>query len=109
MTNIIKGSFGGKPKAPEPGPYAKKPEPAPSQEGPVLKDADGNVIPLTPDQHKALGLVLSGKSFILIAITPTSDGADFHTAVHGDHTDLRNAHGELPGVIDRAFGRAGVI
>ena len=98
MTKIIQGAFG-----------PKKAEPAPPQEGPVLKDADGNVVPLTADQHKAIGLVLSGKSFIMIAITPTAGGADFHTAVHGDHTDLRNAHDALPGVIDRAYGRAGVL
>lgn len=63
---------------------------------------------LTEDQRKAVQVVLSGMSFVLIGIKPTDRGADFFTSVHGDPSELRNAQGHLDGVIARAFDRRGI-
>lgn len=63
---------------------------------------------LSEDQRKALQVVLSGMTFVLVGIKPTDRGADFFTSVHGDATDLRNACDHLPGVIERAFDRKGI-
>jgi hypothetical protein len=45
---------------------------------------------------------------IVIGIRPTPTGGDFFTEVIGDPTDLRNALGALPGVIERAYARKGI-
>jgi hypothetical protein len=66
--------------------------------------ADG----LTDDQRKAMQVILSGMSFILVGIKPTDRGADFFTAVHGEAHDLRNAQPHLDGVIARAYARKGL-
>lgn len=71
---------------------------------PEVPGADG----LTDDQRKAIQLVASGLSFVMVALKSTDRGADFFTAVHGDATDLRNAQGHLDGVIARAFDRKGI-
>ncbi|MBA3710518.1 MAG: hypothetical protein H0W83_17065 [Planctomycetes bacterium] len=62
---------------------------------------------LNEDQRKALGIVLSGMSFVLVGIKPTDRGADFFTVVTGDATDLRNAQPHLAGTIDKAYARRG--
>lgn len=81
-------------------PKAAPPEaPAAAQPGP-----DG----LTDEQRKAAQIVLSGMPFVVVGIKPTDRGADFFTAVHGDHTDLRNALPHLAGVIERACSRKGI-
>jgi hypothetical protein len=63
---------------------------------------------LDEDQKKAIGLILTGATFVFIAIRPTDNGADFLTALHGDPTDLRNAQSHLPDVIERLYGRKGI-
>lgn len=63
---------------------------------------------LSEDQRKALQVVLSGMTFVMVGIKPTERGADFFTAIHGDATELRNACDHLPGVIERAFDRKGI-
>ena len=63
---------------------------------------------LNEDQRKALQVVLSGMTFVLVGIKPTERGADFFTSVHGDSSELRNACDHLPGVIERAFDRKGI-
>ncbi len=63
---------------------------------------------LTEEQRKAVQIILGGMPFVLVGIKPTDRGADFFTAVHGDHTDLRNAQDHLGGVIARAFSRKGI-
>lgn len=63
---------------------------------------------LTEDQRKAMQIVLSGMSFIVIGIKPSGGGADFFTAVQGDPAELRNAQDHLSGVIERAFSRKGL-
>lgn len=63
---------------------------------------------LTEDQRKAVQLVLSGMSFVLVALKPSDRGADFYTALHGDSTDLRNAQPHLAGVIERLYARKGL-
>ena len=63
---------------------------------------------LTDDQAKAIALVLHGKAFVMVAISPTQRGADFHTALHGDPADLRNARPHLGDVIDRLYTRKGI-
>jgi hypothetical protein len=68
-------------------------------------DPDG----LSEDQRKALGIVAEGMAFVCIGIRPTERGADFFTAVHGDAGDLRNACDHLPGVIERALARKGIV
>lgn len=86
-----------------PGP-AKTPPPAAKPEAEAT-GLDG----LTEEQRKAAQIVLSGMPFVVIGLKSTDKGADFFTAVHGDHTDLRNALPHLNGVIERAFGRKGII
>ena len=63
---------------------------------------------LNEDQRKALQVVLSGMTFVLVGIKPTDRGADFFTSVHGEPSELRNACDHLPGVIERAFDRKGI-
>ena len=63
---------------------------------------------MSEDQQKALGLIMSGASFVLVALKPTEDGCDFFTALHGDAADLRNAQPHLAGVIDRLYARRGL-
>lgn len=86
-----------------PGP-AKPAKPAESAPAAAPVGADG----LTDDQRKAIQLILSGMSFVLVAIKPTDKGADFYTALHGDHAELRNAQEHLPGVIARLYDRKGL-
>lgn len=80
----------------------------------VVEDAkplpsDGRpAIPLNEDQQKAAGIIASGMTFICIGIKPTTSGADFFTALHGDADDLRNAEQELPAVIARLYARKGI-
>ena len=81
------------------------PQPAekPSDRKPVLP------MDLNEDQQKAVGIILSGQTFICIGIDqPASGGADFFTACHGDESFLRNAEGSLPDVIHRLFVRKGI-
>jgi len=63
---------------------------------------------LKPDQAKAIALVLGGYNFILVAVEPTQQGADFFTALHGDHADMRNALPHLDDVIRRLYLRKGI-
>lgn len=91
--------FPGKAKA------ASKPaEPAAAAGDAPAVGADG----LTDDQRKAIQLVLSGMSFVMVAIKPSDKGADFYTALHGEPADLRNAQPHLGGVIDRLYERKGL-
>lgn len=64
---------------------------------------------LSKDQDKAISLILSGQTFILISMKPTDTGSDFFTAMHGDNTELRNAEEHLPGVIRRLYERKGIV
>jgi hypothetical protein len=87
-----------------PGAAGNKPAP-PAAEPATPAGLDG----LSDDQRKAIQVVLGGMSFVLVGIKPTDRGADFFTAVHGEPGDLRNAYDHLPGVIERAYGRKGLI
>lgn len=73
---------------------------------PVLRLVDGTHA--SADQRKAVNMILSGMTFICIGIEPAKTGADFFTALHGDHDDLRNAEQHLPEVIGRLYNRKGV-
>lgn len=95
--------FPGAGKRPEAAKPAAKSDKAEQPDKPVV-GADG----LTDEQRKAMQIVLSGMSFVLVGIKPTGGGADFFTAVSGDPTELRNAQDHLGGVIDRAFARKGI-
>jgi hypothetical protein len=99
--NVIKfpGAKGQRPPSPpESSQTAPVPEGRPRQQQ----------VKASEDQAKAIQMILSGLPFVFIAIRPTGDGADFYTALHGDPTDLRNAHEHLPGVIDRLYERKGL-
>ena len=88
-----------------PGSGTRAPVPEPAEEAiPDGLELSG----LTPEQRKAVGIVLSGMPFVLVGIKPTTSGADFFTSLGGDDADLRNAHGHLAAVIDRAFTRRGL-
>jgi hypothetical protein len=63
---------------------------------------------LSEDQRKAMQIVLSGMGFVLVGLKPTTSGADFFTAVHGEAADLRNASDHFAGVIERALTRKGI-
>ena len=64
---------------------------------------------LSPDQEKALQIIMSGMSFVCLGIKPTESGADFFTAVDGDAGELSDAQPHLDGVIERAMRRKGLI
>ena len=85
-------------------PSPKTPEPGPGSQVAGAAGPDG----LTEDQRKAMQIVLSGMSFVVIGIKPSGGGADFFTAVQGDPAELRNAQDHLSGVIERAFSRKGL-
>ena len=95
-------------------PAAKATKPAAEQPVNVPVDqaqldaAQAMLSQLSPDQQKAMQIIMSGTTFVLVGIKPTDRGADFFTAVHGDDTDLRNAQPHLDGVIERAFARKGI-
>lgn len=76
---------------------------------PTDKPSDQKPVNLTAQQQKAIGCIMSGMPFVFIGIKPTDNGADFFTALHGDHTDLRNAQDHLPGVIQNLYVREGVL
>ena len=86
---------------------AKKPPAVSPVAAPVAPEVgpDG----MTEHQRKAMQCILSGMTFVFVGIKPTQTGADFYTAVHGDHGDLRNSLDHLSGVIERAYHRAGVL
>jgi hypothetical protein len=98
-------------------PGAKRPEPPRETEKPDLSAlppeqramAEQLLGGMSADQLKAMQLIGSGLPFVLVAIKPTDNGADFFTALHGDHGDLRNAFDHLPAVIERLFQRKGVL
>jgi hypothetical protein len=87
-----------------PGPGRTPPSASATPDAPPVVGPDG----LNEDQRKAIQLVMSGMTFVLIGLKPSDKGADFFTALHGDHGDLRNAHPHLGGVIDRLYARKGV-
>ena len=121
---IIQGHFGPQ-RTTEPGPYAKPTagNPAPGDprqpspptlrghKGPESFGAGMLVNPeavLSEAQHKAIGLILAGKPFVFIALSPTNTGCDFYRAVHGEKTDLQNAAPHLHAQLDKALTGAGV-
>jgi len=63
---------------------------------------------LSADQEKAVQLVLSGKSFVCVAIEPTGTGADFFTAIDGLAQELGDAKPHLGGVVERALDKRGI-
>lgn len=93
-------SPGGEPEAPPvPPAVLAKPDPAHPEEVTLL---------LTARQQKAVQIIASGMAFVIVGIKPDTTGASFHTSLHGDHTDLRNAEDHLPAVIGRLYEREGV-
>jgi hypothetical protein len=76
-----------------------KPDPAHPEEVTLL---------LTARQQKAVQIIASGMAFVIVGIKPDATGASFHTSLHGDHTDLRNAKDHLLEVIARLYEREGV-
>lgn len=78
----------------------------------------------TPDQEKAMNLILSGQPFILVSCLPTKEsfdgkhvpcksedatGCDFFTCLDGEKETLLSAKEELPSVIDRLYKKRGLI
>jgi hypothetical protein len=86
---------------------AAKPADAAAKAEPTAPEIPG-LEGLSPDQRKAIGIVLSGMPYVVVGIKPTQSGADFFTAVGGDATDLRNAAPHLSGVIERALSKRGI-
>lgn len=79
---------------------------------------------LTPEQEKAVALILSGYAFVFIAVRPTKEqadgsyvqcpqaeatGSDFLTCISGDKDTLMGAKDALPGVIDRLYAKRGLL
>lgn len=97
---IIRGNFGVKPNAP-------------IDANTRIDETNGKTVAagpgtLSPDQEKAIRLIMSGMSFIFIGLKPVETGADFYAALHGDATDLRNAKDHLLEVIARLYTRKGI-
>lgn len=122
MTKIIQGQFGpkkplagnpnpGDPKQPDPPTFQGVDPAKPGSDrsvGSLVDVTTGKPVTLTPDQDKVFRHLLAGTTFVFIAIKPTDSGADFYTALHGDHGDLRNAQDELPAVIARLYAKKGI-
>lgn len=99
------------------GTYKAKPQPKVEQ----IETAQGAVqvhstVNLNSEQLKAISLIITGSTFVLVAINPTMTegeteptGADFHTALHGDKDTLRDAGPHLPDVIARLLTRYGIF
>lgn len=83
-------------------------KPVVAQPAEAAKNAEIGADGLTEDQRKAIQVILSGMTFVLVGIKPTERGADFFTSVHGDAGELRNAQDHLDGVIARAFSKKGI-
>lgn len=81
---------------------------APAAATPVPPPGPIDPTALSPDQQKALGVILSGMAFVCVGIKPTASGADFFTALHGEPADLRNAQPHLERVIGNAYTRKGL-
>jgi hypothetical protein len=89
-------------------PGANRKGPPATAKGKAKDPANVDPEVLSEDQRKAMQLVLSGMSFVMVGIKPTPSGADFFTAVHGNSDELSAAQDHLPGVIERAFSRKGL-
>jgi hypothetical protein len=100
MSNIIQGNFGAKPNDP-----IDANTRIDETDGKTVREGNGY---MSPDQEKAIKLIMSGVTFVFIGIKPAPTGADFYTALHGDATDLRNAQDHLPDVIDRLYTKKGI-
>lgn len=99
------GGTARKPAAPQAAPVpVEVPEMTPEH----LAQAQALLGNLSPDQQKALQVVMSGMPFVCVGIKPTPSGADFFTALHGEPADLRNAQSHLASVIERAYARKGI-
>ena len=124
MTNVIQGTFG--PKRPAGLPTGDKRTPESQKKaaflGATLEEHDArkygdkseaevlapdgqSLSELNPQQEKAIMHILSGKSFVFVAMAPTVSGSDFFTAVHGDPGELLAAEDHLPEVIHKAYLR----
>jgi hypothetical protein len=80
---------------------------------PKVQVVDGR-IPLTPDQQKAIKLIIGGTAFVCIGVVPTlgdrgNPGSDFFVAIGGDPAHLRDARSSLPDVIERQFNKRGIV
>lgn len=79
---------------------------------------------LSSEQEKAMSLILSGHSFVMIAFRPTKEsfdgeflpcaaadatGCDFFTCMDGEKDTLMSAKEELPSVIDRLYKKKGML
>ena len=90
-------------------------EPAPEEPESMfiqMQNPDGSLgpkIPMSKAQLKAMQLIMQGMTFVFVGLKPTQTGADFFTAVHGEHTDLRNASDEIPNIVARALHKEGII
>lgn len=81
-------------------------------------------VELTQEQAKAISLIVSGHTFVMLALRPTKEqpdgtfapcavadatGCDFLSCLHG-HTDtLMAAKDTLPSVIDRLYAKRGLL
>lgn len=82
--------------------------------GHVLVGPNGQKVPLTEDQAKAISLILSGCSFVFVGIRPRMEdgiaiGAEFFTGCHGSTPDLVDAKKHLPAQIERLYRRKEII
>ena len=62
---------------------------------------------LNAAQEKAMQVILSGMSYVVVGVKPSGNGADFFTAVDGEPSDILDALPHLDGVIERAVRRKG--
>jgi hypothetical protein len=100
------------------------PSEIPSKKKPMASVPNDKGLSLSPDQEKAINLILSGKSFVMIAMSPTKElfdgklspcdakdatGCDFHTCLHGDSETLIAAKDELPNVLNRLYTKKGLL
>jgi len=63
-----------------------------------------------PEQQKALNILNSGVSFVMIGIKPTDTGADFFNAIYfKDKSDISNCIDFLPNIINKACSKKGIF
>lgn len=75
----------------------------------ILRNEEtGEEVKLTQDQQKAMNIILSQTTFILIGFVPSPSGCDFYTALHGDKEVLANAKDSLIDVIGRLYAKRNI-
>ncbi len=102
----------------EPPDHPSDDTPAPVSSAPPAADVvlsdQSHVAPLpespegmTPALRKAIGIIESGMPFVIVGMSPTTSGCDFHSSVVGDPAVIGPAAQHIATMANKALSRAG--